>query len=201
MDALDLKYAKYVLMTVRELEVAKKTDLLGTVKSHQVLDRLLDDLQHDGYLVVNKPQGGTLRFDIVLTRKGEIAADGFRKLQDRINRMAGETVQKEEASVDWFQRMEESITYIGMSYGITLTEDAVIINEKGTENEVKLQLRSLDKGWRPYLYCELDQTRDCAHVHYAWTVPKVQEFFMLKVLKREVNRRIRDMTERNHRSD
>ncbi len=31
------------------------------------------------------------------------------------------------------------------------------------------------------LWCELDESFDCVHVHYAWSLPKVQEMYFNRI--------------------
>ena len=75
MDSLDLKNSKSVLIFLAEVDVAKKSDLFHIVKSHQVLDRLLEALTHDGYLVYEYNKVGPKKNTISLTAKGRQVAE------------------------------------------------------------------------------------------------------------------------------
>jgi len=82
MDSLDLKYAKSVLLRVADRGAVKKSDLFDVVKSHQVLDNLLDALMKDGYLKIEKNERGPKRYSISLTAKGRAIAEQLKKVEE-----------------------------------------------------------------------------------------------------------------------
>ena len=59
MDSLDLKYSFSVLRAIyANSGTVQKKDLAKVVKSHQVLDNLLESLQKDGYIVISSNKIG-----------------------------------------------------------------------------------------------------------------------------------------------
>ena len=70
-DSLDLKYSKSVLLKIYSFnEPIAKKDLGKVVKSHQVLDNLLINLEKDGYIHISSNIVGPRVFKISLTDKG-----------------------------------------------------------------------------------------------------------------------------------
>ena len=82
MDALDLKHAKSVLVELSKTDEVKKSDLFKIIKSHQVLDNLLESLVKDGYLTIQESSVGPKKYSISLTPKGRIVADNLMHLEE-----------------------------------------------------------------------------------------------------------------------
>ena len=82
MDSLDLKYAKSVLIELSTIEIAKKSDLFKIIKSHQVLDNLLESLQEDNYLTIQESIAGPKRYSISLTPKGRSVAEQLKRAEE-----------------------------------------------------------------------------------------------------------------------
>ena len=82
MDSLDLKHAKSVLIGLCKEGTVKKSHLFSIVKSHQVLDNLLESLQRDQYLIVQESKIGPKKYSISLTPKGRIVAENLAHLEE-----------------------------------------------------------------------------------------------------------------------
>ncbi len=82
MDSLDLKYAKSILLRLAGTEKVKKSDLFDIVKSHQVLDNLLDALSKDGYITIEENERGPKKYSISLTSKGIAVIKPLQKADD-----------------------------------------------------------------------------------------------------------------------
>ena len=82
MDSLDLKYAKSVLIELSTIDVAKKSDLFKIIKSHQVLDNLLESLQEDNYLTIKESMAGPKKYSISLTPKGRSVAEQLKRAEE-----------------------------------------------------------------------------------------------------------------------
>ena len=82
MDSLDLKHAKSVLIELLKEGTVKKSYLFSTVKSHQVLDNLLESLQKDDYVTVQETKMGPKKYSITLTPKGRIVAENLTHLEE-----------------------------------------------------------------------------------------------------------------------
>jgi DNA-binding HxlR family transcriptional regulator len=82
MDSLDLKHAKSVLIELLKEGTVKKSFLFSTVKSHQVLDNLLESLQKDDYVTIQETKMGPKKYSISLTPKGRIVAENLTHLEE-----------------------------------------------------------------------------------------------------------------------
>ena len=82
MDSLDLKHAKSVLIELCKEGTVKKSYLFSIVKSHQVLDNLLESLQKDEYLTIQESKIGPKKYSISLTPKGRIVAENLAHLEE-----------------------------------------------------------------------------------------------------------------------
>ena len=82
MDSLDLKHAKSVLIELCKEGTVKKSYLFSIVKSHQVLDNLLESLQKDEYLTIQESKIGPKKYSISLTPKGRVVAENLAHLKE-----------------------------------------------------------------------------------------------------------------------
>ncbi len=82
MDALDLKHAKSVLVELSKTDEVKKSDLFKIIKSHQVLDNLLESLEKDSYLIIQESSVGPKKYSISLTPKGRVVAENLMHLEE-----------------------------------------------------------------------------------------------------------------------
>ena len=82
MDSLDLKHTKSILIELLKEGTVKKSFLFSTVKSHQVLDNLLESLQKDHYVTVQETKMGPKKYSISLTPKGRIVAENLIHLEE-----------------------------------------------------------------------------------------------------------------------
>jgi DNA-binding HxlR family transcriptional regulator len=82
MDSLDLKHTKSILIELLKEGTVKKSFLFSTVKSHQVLDNLLESLQKDDYITVQETKMGPKKYSISLTPKGRIVAENLTHLEE-----------------------------------------------------------------------------------------------------------------------
>ena len=82
MDSLDLKHTKSILIELLKEGTVKKSFLFSTVKSHQVLDNLLESLQKDDDITVQETKMGPKKYSISLTPKGRIVAENLTHLEE-----------------------------------------------------------------------------------------------------------------------
>jgi len=82
MDALDLKHSKSLLIELRRIGTAKKTDLFSIVKSHHILDKVLKALEDGGFLTVEVRKLGPPVYTIALTNKGKAVAEQLKRAEE-----------------------------------------------------------------------------------------------------------------------
>ena len=81
MDAIDLKYAKSILLELSRNEISRKIDLSRVIKSHQVLDNLLSSLEEDGYIKIEEAKIGHKTYSVTLTLKGQLMAEQLKRAE------------------------------------------------------------------------------------------------------------------------
>ena len=109
MDSLDLKYAKSILLRLAGTEKVKKSDLFDIVKSHQVLDNLLDALAKDRYITIEENERGPKKYSISLTSKGIAVAKQLKKADEIAS---GAAIPKESITIEIPEGLHEQILRI-----------------------------------------------------------------------------------------
>ena len=109
MDSLDLKYAKSILLRLAGTEKVKKSDLFDIVKSHQVLDNLLDALAKDRYITIEENERGPKKYSISLTLKGIAVAKQLKKADEIAS---GAAIPKESITIEIPEGLHEQILRI-----------------------------------------------------------------------------------------
>ncbi len=148
-NSLDLKYAKSVLIRLKDATNAKKSDLFSIVKSHQVLDNLLEALENDGYITVEENSVGPKKYSISLTPKGKAIAMELKKADDIAS---GRSIPKESISVELPRELyDDVLDIIGNNARWKSMEDYVIeaVKEKNEkENPGKGSVKRLPREER-----------------------------------------------------
>lgn len=135
MDSLDLKYAKSILLRLAGTEKVKKSDLFDIVKSHQVLDNLLDALAKDRYITIEENERGPKKYSISLTSKGIAVAKQLKKADEIAS---GAAIPKESITIEIPEGLHEQILRI-------LKVDR---NEKSEEDFIISAVKDKIKRWK-----------------------------------------------------
>ena len=135
MDSLDLKYAKSILLRLAGTEKVKKSDLFDIVKSHQVLDNLLDALAKDRYITIEENERGPKKYSISLTSKGIAVAKQLKKADEIAS---GAAIPKESITIEIPEGLHEQILRI-------LKLDR---NEKSEEDFIISAVKDKIKRWK-----------------------------------------------------
>ena len=135
MDSLDLKYAKSILLRLAGTEKVKKSDLFDIVKSHQVLDNLLDALAKDRYITIEENERGPKKYSISLTSKGIAVAKQLKKADEIAS---GAAIPKESITIEIPEGLHEQILRI-------LKVDR---NEKSEEDFIISAVKDKIRKWK-----------------------------------------------------
>ena len=196
MDSLDLKYSFSVLRAIyANSGTVQKKDLANVVKSHQVLDNLLESLQKDGYIVISSNKIGPRVYSISLTPAGKDAAEKFQSIVNDEN----EKKKISESPVDLDNRPEGVIHIDGEDIDIKLTPEErenskylkFLFHFNVLDNHITVEEAVPGKRSRIFniyvkqngngifrLWCEQDDSYECWHVKEAWGYPQVQQMMM-----------------------
>ena len=194
MDSLDRAYAKSTLLTVYfKGGKVKKSDLKGTVSNWRTISDVLGDLASDGYLTVNEEIIGRRTYLISLTDKGTRVAEQLKRAEEAakgvvINEQEGRAEIPAETAEEWAKKFREVTKGMSLLYHVNVYEDHVTIGQEiaGKKHVINVYTKVNGKGLLQ-LWCEEDESFDCVHVTYAWTIPKVREMFQNAVRDGRVN--------------
>jgi DNA-binding MarR family transcriptional regulator len=174
--SLSEKYAIDALKYILEKGRIKKTDLLEIITSSWTLDKLIPKLERDGLLEVKKSTMGRRTYEISLTPKGRSVAEQLKRAEEAAK---GESVEiSDQEARDWAARFREATKGMSLLYHVNVYQDHVSIGYDiaGKNRITNVYVRVNGKGIMR-LWCEEDESFECIHVQYAWTLPKVQEMY------------------------
>ena len=176
LNSLDEKYSKSVIFWLYENNSVLKTDLQEVVKNLYSLNSLLEKLQEDGLIQIEKKPFGKNITQISLTDKGRRVAEQLKKAQEIAeNPDIGNSPIKieEDAAI----RVKE----LRLLYHVNVMDDHVTIEEVphggGRARIFNVYIKMNGHGdFR--LWCEQDNSFDCVHAEVAWTYPEVQHMIL-----------------------
>ena len=195
MDSLDLKYSFSVLRAIyANSGTVQKKDLAKVVKSHQVLDNLLESLQKDGYIVISSNKIGPRVYSISLTSIGKDAAEKFQSIvNDENEKKVSESpvasdnrpegiihVDGEDINIKLEPEERQNSKYLKILIHSNVLDDHITVEEAipGRPTRIfNIYIRQNGHGYFR-LWCEEDNSFDCWHVKEAWTYPAVQKMMM-----------------------
>ncbi len=182
-NSLNLKYSKPILIKLLELKgTAKKNDLAAVTSGWPALDKTLAALEVDQFIKISEKFLGRRTYVISLTSKGLEVAKMlqviFEVAQDHIN---GEDIHtlppnytdqfKNLSTLTHLNALDDRIAIKDLNYDGAGHDRVVFVYVKLNGNNI---LR---------LWCEVDNTYDCVHTKYAWSLPDVQAMVQNQVLK------------------
>ena len=202
MDSLDLKYAKSVIQRLTEKDTFMKSELFDIVTSNQVLDKLLDSLQRDGYIRKELSTYGRRQYSISLTVKGHAVAEQLVKAQEVAKGTIGEptiTVETDKdgekiyvISQEYRKASEQRRKNLSALIHVNVLDDHITFKETnydgtGRDRIVMIYVR-LNHNGNMKLWCEADDSFDCWHVNEGWALPEVREMYFNQVKKGNVRK-------------
>ncbi len=172
MDSLDLKYAKSVIQRLSEKETFMKSELFDIVTSNQVLDKLLDAFQRDGYITKGLSTYGRRTYSISLTAKGHAVAEQLKRTQEVAKGEITEEGAQFKMPPDWRDRFKglSAMTHLNV------LDDHVAIQEIDhsgkTTSVIMVYVKRINSHFE--LWCEKDESKECRHVDFAWSLPHMR---------------------------
>lgn len=193
-DILSQKNATAVLVYLLKHGPSKKTDL-SEVSTMHTIDKLLPLLEKEGFIVVKEMRVGRRIYDIVLTSKGKDVAEQLMFAIEAV--YAPKNMRHEQAKArvyakkaeEWKSNFNEATKGLSMLYHVNVMEDHVTIGERTATGERVINIYVKVNGHGILrLWCEEDESFECVHVQYAWTLPDVQEMYFNQVKSGNVRR-------------
>jgi len=187
-DSLNLKYSKPILVKLLKLGgTAKKNDLADVTSGWPALDKTLAALEKDKFISMSEKFLGRRTYVISLTNKGiEIAKmlQGiFEVAEDNNNETDIHTLPP---------NYEDQFKNLSAMTHLNVLDDHIAIHEinydgKGDDRVVFVYVK-LNGNDILRLWCEADQTYECVHTKYAWSLSDVQAMIQIQYAKGNINR-------------
>ena len=159
-----------------------KTSLLSVVRNAYSLERHLHELKDKGLIEIREEKIVRRTFYVSLTALGRRVASQLLQVKESMAPMGTDSYEMPEDFGKEFEGLSAMTHLNTLDDHIAITEH----NYDGTGRDrivmvyVKLNGRGFMRLW-----CELDNSYDCRHTRYAWTLPSVQE--MVQVQKEKGN--------------
>ncbi|WMT51255.1 MAG: hypothetical protein RE471_09790 [Ferroplasma sp.] len=174
-------YGKYAYEIIRYLDThkdAKKTDLFEVTKNVSTLYRTLDKLQKADIINARERVNGRRYIFLSLTDQGKRIAEGLRKAEQEVSggQLPGRHVLPPNYT-DQFKNLS-ALTHLNV------LDDHVAIEEHNYDllghDRVVFVYVKLNGNNILRLWCEVDQTFECVHTKYAWSLPDVQAMIQIQ---------------------
>lgn len=171
-----------ILLFLLKKGMVKKTELLVVATMHTI-EKTLSELQRNGFIFIRETFIGRRVYEISLTLKGRSVAEHLKKAEEAAKGVViyenVENARVHNNEVEgWIEKFMDATQNLSFLYHVNVFEDHVTISEdkegKTRINSVYVKLNG--KGLMR-LWCESDESFECSHVKYAWTLHKVQEMY------------------------
>ena len=177
------KHVSTVLLFVLGRGTVNKTDIVSVVPSNTTVDNLVRELKGEELITVSAEFAGRKTYSISLTPKGRQVAEQLKRAEEAakgivINEWEGRAEIPAETAEEWAKKFREATKGMSLLYHVNVYQDHVTIGQEiaGKSHMYNIYVKVNGKGIMR-LWCESDEAYDCAHVQYAWTIPKVQEMY------------------------
>ena len=154
-----------------------KTSLLSVVRNAYSLERHLHELKDKGLIEIREEKIVRRTFYVSLTALGRRVASQLLQVKESMAPMGTDSY---ELPPDFGKEFEglSAMTHLNV------LDDHIAITEHnydgtGRDRIVMVYVKLNGRGFMR-LWCELDNSYDCRHTRYAWTLPSVQEMVQLQ---------------------
>ena len=154
-----------------------KTSLLSVVRNAYSLERHLHELKDKGLIEIREEKIVRRTFYVSLTALGRRVASQLLQVKESMAPMGTDSYEMPEDFGKEFEGLSAMTHLNTLDDHIAITEH----NYDGTGRDriVMVYVKLNGKGFMR-LWCELDNSYDCRHTRYAWTLPSVQEMVQLQ---------------------
>lgn len=182
------KHVSSLLIFLLDKDNVHKTDLVSVVHSNTSVDKLVNELKNEGFLLVRREFAGRNTYYISLTEKGKTTAEKLKEAQEVSEGKL--TTNENESHVitlskSDYEKFDQKVRNLSVLSHFNVLDDHIAIREsnydkKGDERVVFVYVKLNGNGIMR-LWCEEDQSFDCWHVKYAWTLPDVQAMVQYQI--------------------
>ncbi len=179
--AIDSKPMRILLRLLEENKEVIKSSLLDIIPNSYSLERHLNDLKVHGLVNIREEKIVRRTSYVSLTEKGRAVAEQLKKAEEAAR---GEPIQiSDDEARAWAEKFHEATKGFSLLWHVNYYEDHIAIAEEGDEKKRIINVYVKENGHGIMrLWCEEDDSFECIHVQYAWTLSEVQELYW-KIVK------------------
>ena len=154
-----------------------KTSLLSVVRNAYSLERHLHELKDKGLIEIREEKIVRRTFYVSLTALGRRVASQLLQVKESMAPMGTDSYEMPEDFGKEFEGLSAMTHLNTLDDHIAITEHNY--DGAGRDRIVMVYVKLNGRGFLR-LWCELDNSYDCRHTRYAWTLPSVQEMVQLQ---------------------
>ena len=179
---LSQKHAISVLLFLLDKGSVKQNELLEVIPSNLTIEKLGNSLKEAGLINITHQMIGRKIFIYSLSERGNVVA---LKLKETLEAAKG--INSEKNILEVPSNYDSQFRNLSIHGGLNALDDHIAINEtnwdrSGNDRVVNLYVK-LNGNNIMRLWCEVDNTYECVHTKYAWSLPDVQAMVQNQVLK------------------
>ncbi len=154
------------------------TELSTVVSNYSTLRLIIRDLEDSGYICTKESFHDKRRITVSLTPKGFSVAEQLKKAEDAASGNDIFVIPSD------FGKEFEGLS--AMTH-LNVLDDHIAITEHnydgtGKDRVIMVYVKLNGRGIMR-LYCDADDSYECRHTRYAWTLPSVQEMVQVQRIK------------------
>jgi len=179
---LSQKHAISVLLFLLDKGSVKQNELLEVIPSNLTIEKLGNSLKEAGLINITHQMAGRKIFVYSLSERGHAMA---LKLKETFE--AADGIDSEENIQEIPPNYDNQFRNLSRDGSLNVLDGHIAIEERnydvsGHDRVVSAYIK-LDENNILRLWCDVDQTFDCVHTRYAWSLPNVQAMVQNQVLK------------------
>lgn len=179
---LSQKHAISVLLFLLDKGSVKQNELLEVIPSNLTIEKLGNSLEEAGLINITHQMAGRKIFVYSLSERGHAMA---LKLKETLETADG--IDGEENMPEVPPNYNNQFRNLSRDGSLNVIDDHIVIKERnykvpGHDRVVSVCVK-LDNHNILRLWCDVDQTFNCVHTRYAWSLPNVQAMVQNQVLK------------------
>ena len=184
---LSQKHAISVLLFLLDKGSVKQNELLEVIPSNLTIEKLGNSLKEAGLINITHQMIGRKIFIYSLSERGHVVA---LKLKETLE--AAEEINNEKNILEVPPNYDSLFRNLSIQGSLNVLDDHIAINEtnwdRAGHDRVVLVYVKLNGHNIMRLWCEVDQTFECVHTKYAWSLPDVQEMVQVQYARGNVKR-------------
>jgi DNA-binding PadR family transcriptional regulator len=184
---LSQKHAISVLLFLLDKGSVKQNELLEVIPSNLTIEKLGNSLEEAGLINITHQMMGRKIFIYSLSERGHAVA---LKLKETLEAVDG--ISSEKNILEIPSNYDSQFRNLSMHGSLNVLDDRIGINEtnwdRAGHDRVVFIYVKLNENNIMRLWCEVDNTYDCVHTKYAWSLPDVQAMVQVQYARGNVKK-------------